>query len=279
MSYGLVRFAPAAVAAIVAGSLLASPAAGDTPRGPFKDCDVCPVMVVVPAGSFVMGSPVDEEGHSADEEPQHPVTIGRPFAVGKYEVTVAEWDACVANGACAGERASNPVGDRQPVTGVSWDEVQAYLRWLSQRTGKPYRLLSEAEWEYAARAGTTTPFHTGRTIGPDQANLAAKPVAASGFGVTVAGKQTAPVGSYPPNDFGLHDVHGNVWEWVQDCVNDGYAGAPADGSARTSGNCSRHVMRGGAWVDYPVGARSATRSGLGAQSRGRTLGFRVARTD
>lgn len=274
----LVRLAPAAAAAIVAGSLLASATAGDAPRGPFKDCDVCPEMVVVPAGSFVMGSPADEEGHSADEEPQHRVTIGRPFAAGKYEVTAAEWDACVAEAGCAGDRAANRAGDRQPVTGVSWDEAQAYVHWLSRWTGKKYRLLSEAEWEYAARAGTPTPYHTGRTIGPNQANVAGKPAAPTGFGVSIAGKQTVPVGSYPPNGFGLHDVHGNVWEWVEDCVNDGYAGAPTDGSTWTSGKCDRRVMRGGSWVDYPVGARSAIRSGLGTASRGRTLGFRAART-
>jgi formylglycine-generating enzyme required for sulfatase activity len=275
----LVRLASAAAAAIVAASLLASATAGDAPRGPFKDCDVCPELVVVPAGSFVMGSPADEEGHSADEEPQHRVTIGRPFAAGKYEVTAAEWDACVAEAVCAGDQAANRASDRQPMTGVSWQDAQAYVRWLSRRTGKKYRLLTEAEWEYAARGGTTTPYHTGWTIGPNQANISGKATnPPTGFGVSVAVKQTVPVGSYPPNGFGLHDVHGNVWEWVEDCVNDGYPGAPTDGSAWMSGKCDRRVMRGGSWVDYPVGARSAIRSSLGSASRGTTLGFRVART-
>jgi formylglycine-generating enzyme required for sulfatase activity len=151
-------------------------------------------------------------------------------------------------------------------------------------------LLSESEWEYAARAGATTPYHTGPVIGPDQANIAGKESApkgssrSTGFGLNfarkqkVTRKQIVPVGSYPPNGFGLHDVHGNVWEWVQDCVNDGYAGAPKDGSAWTTGNCAKRVVRGGSWVDYPVGVRSAIRSGLGTGNRGRTLGFRVART-
>ena len=299
MSISLIRLALAAVAAVAVGSFFAadsvlaqdppSPPPGVTapdsvPRTPFKDCDVCPEMVVVPAGSFVMGSPESEEGHSADERPQHRVTIGRPFAAGKYEVTVAEWNACIADAGCAGERAANPGSDRRPAIGVSWDDAQAYVAWLSRRTGKKYRLLSESEWEYAARAGTTTPYHTGSAIGPDLANIVDKqavPAASNrpmGFGVNVAGKQTVPVGSYRPNGFGLHDVHGNVWEWVADCVNDGYAGAPADGSSWTTGNCARRVMRGGSWVDYPVGARSAIRSSLGADNRGRTLGFRVART-
>ncbi|MFZ2649317.1 MAG: formylglycine-generating enzyme family protein [Burkholderiaceae bacterium] len=241
-------------------------------------------MLVVPAGSFVMGSPDSEEGHSSDESPQHRVTIERPFAAGKYEVTIAQWNACIADAGCAAERAANPGSDRRPVTGVSWDDAQAYLAWLSRRTQKKYRLLSESEWEYAARAGTTTPYHAGPAIDPNAANIADKQSATAassrpgGFGIPVAGKQTVPVGSYAPNAFGLHDVHGNVWEWVEDCVNDGYAGAPADGHAWTSGNCVKRVLRGGSWADYAVGARSAIRSGLGTGNRGRTIGLRVART-
>ena len=145
-------------------------------------------------------------------------------------------------------------------------------------------MLSEAEWEYAARAGTTTPYHTEPAISTGQANIADKKTNQAGsnrltsFSLNVTTKRTVPVGSYPPNGFGLHDVHGNVWEWVEDCVNDGYAGAPTDGSAWTSGKCHRRIIRGGSWVDFPVGVRSAIRSGLGTGNRGRTLGLRVART-
>jgi formylglycine-generating enzyme required for sulfatase activity len=277
-----------ALAALAVTGLSALPAAAQAPApqtgATLKDCDVCPELVVLPAGSFVMGSPESEEGHSADESPLHRVTIARRLAVGKYEVTVAEWSACIADGACPGERAVGTGGERQPAVGVSWDDAQAYVAWLSRRTGKWYRLPSEAEWEYAARAGTTTAFHTGPAIGPTQANVAAKPTGpagggfAGGFGVRPVARRTVPVGSYPPNAFGLYDVHGNVWEWVEDCVNDGYAGAPADGGAWTTGNCAKRVVRGGAWVDFPVGARSAIRSGLGPADRGRTLGLRVART-
>ncbi len=261
-----------------------APSPSDVAREPFKDCGVCPQMVVVPGGSFLMGSPETEQGHSADESPQHRVTIGRPFAVGKYEVTIAEWNACAAAAECAGGRSANSGSNRLPAIGMSWDEAQAYVGWLSRQTGKKYRLLSEAEWEYAARAGTMTPYHTGPAISADQASIADKQTTPAGsnlltgFSLKATAKRTVPVGSYPPNGFGLHDVHGNVWEWVEDCVNDGYAGAPTDGNAWTSGKCHRRIIRGGSWVDFAVGARSAIRSGLGTGSRGRTLGLRVART-
>ena len=249
----------------------------------FKDCDICPEMVVVPAGSFVMGSPESEQGHTRDESPQHRVKISRPFAVGRYEVTIAEWHACVADSACPGDRGVHPGNERQPATGMSWNSAKAYVAWLSRKTGKRYRLLSEAEWEYAARAGTTTPYHTGVSINASQARVADKKSNAgsgrsSGFAMKVKIRSSAPVGRFPPNVFGLNDVHGNVWEWVEDCVNDGYVGAPTDGSAWTTGKCHRRVMRGGSWVDFPEGVRSAVRSGIGADKGGRTLGLRVAKT-
>lgn len=246
----------------------------------FKDCDLCPEMVTVPAGTFLMGSPKSEQGHTRDESPQHQITIGKPFAVGKYEVTIAEWNACIADAACAGDRNTNPASSRRPAIAMTWNEAKAYIAWLSQKTGEKYRLLSEAEWEYAARAGTTTPYYTGATLSARQANVAdrkAKP-AGGGFAVKPKVKRTDTVGRFPPNAFGLYDMHGNVWEWNEDCVNDGYAGAPTDGSAWMTGKCHRRIIRGGSWVDYPVGARSAIRSGLGAGDRGRTLGLRVAKT-
>ncbi len=262
---------------------LDAPRSSNVAPGYFKDCDGCPEMVMVPAGSFVMGSPDSEPGNSADEIPRHRVGIGRPFAVGKFEVTIAEWNTCVADAGC-NELGATSGRERHPAVGMSWHDAEAYVAWLSRRTGKKYRLPSEAEWEYVARAGTTTTFHTGMTISPRQANVVAKKQKSagrkrlSGFGVKIKVKRTVRVGSYPPNGFGLHDVHGNVWEWVQDCVNDGYVGAPTDGSAWATGKCHRRIIRGGSWVDYPVGARSAIRSGLGSGDRGRTLGLRVART-
>lgn len=274
---------PAGIA--MAGSVNGSKASGPTSsdlRAPFKDCDQCPEMVVVPSGTFVMGSPAGEPGHGSDETPRHEVRFSQPFAVGRFEVTNGEWNACVVKAACPKlEKTSG--GDRHPATGMSWHEAQAYVAWLSKRTGKKYRLLSEAEWEYAARAGTTTAYHTGVTIGPNQANVTEQKQPGgfkrmTGFGAKPKQKQTMPVGSYSPNGFGLYDVHGNVGEWTQDCVNDGYAGAPTDGSPWLSGKCHRRIIRGGAWVDYAMGVRSAVRNGLGMDGSGRSLGLRVARS-
>ncbi len=243
----------------------------------FRDCETCPEMVVVPAGTFQMGSSASEEGRDYDEGPVHRVTIGQPFAVGVYEVTFAEWDACVRGGGCGGYRpADNGWGRGQwPVIKVSWEDAQAYVRWLSQQTGQRYRLLSEAEWEYVARAGTTTPFHFGQTIHPSQANYDANYTYGGGRRGQ-ARERTVPVGSFPPNAFGLYDVHGNVSEWVQDCWNGGYAGAPGDGRAWESGDCRRRVIRGGAWDGNPRYLRSAFRS----RDSGNRLyinGFRIAR--
>src|SRR5262245_37248187 len=167
------------------------------PLDSFKDCDVCPEMVVVPAGRFLMGSPADEADRKLNEGPQHWVTIGRPFAVGKFEVTFAEWDACTADGGCRHRPDDKGWGrGKQPVYMVSWDDItQEYLPWVSRKTGKAYRLLSEAEWEYAARAGTTTPYSSGLTITKSQANFHSP-------------KGTFDVGSFPPNAFGLYDMHG-----------------------------------------------------------------------
>ncbi len=240
------------------------------PGRKFRDCDVCPKMVVVEAGSFMMGSPSSEEGRDDAEGPVHRVTIARPFAVGVHEVTFAEWDACVADGGCGGYSPSDQGWGRgrRPVSNVSWNDVQSYLGWLSAKTGERYRLLSESEWEYAARAGTTTPFHTGSTISTGQANYEGNYTYGSG----ARGKswrKTLSVGEFPANKFGLRDVHGNVREWVQDCWNEDYQGAP---------NCSRRVLRGGSWRDHPKHLRSAYRYGDSPRNRDRHVGFRVART-
>ena len=249
--------------------------AGDT----FQDCGTCPQMVVVPAGSFMMGSPSHEEARRASEVPVHQVTIAQPFAVGVYEVTFAEWEACASGGGC-GHRPDDEGWGRgqRPVIHVNWDDAQAYVRWLSQQTGESYRLLSEAEWEYAARAGTTTPFHFGESISPSQANYDGD-YTYGGGGRGQDRQQTVPVGSFGPNPFGLHDVHGNVWEWVQDCWNENYNGAPSDGRAWEVGDCSRRVLRGGSWYYEPRVLRSANRFRNTADIRSfNYYGCRIARS-
>lgn len=241
----------------------------------FQDCPTCPQMVVVPAGSFTMGSPPDELGRRDDEGPQRTVTIARPFAVGVYEVTVAEWNACVADGAC---RASSRVreGDlrRVAVRGVSWHDAQLYVEWLSVGTGQRYRLPSEAEWEYFARAGATTPFHTGWMISMAQANYDGRITLGSAHDGGYYRGQVLPVGSFAPNAWGVHDVHGNVGEWVHDCWHDSYAGAPTDGSAWESPNCRTPVSRGGFWYRKPSGVRAARRH---SDDRRSGNGLRVVR--
>jgi formylglycine-generating enzyme required for sulfatase activity len=240
---------------------------------PFRECAKdCPEMVVVPAGEFMMGSPADESDHYDNEDPLHRVTIVRSLAVSKFEVTFDQWDACVAAGTCAHVPDSNMGRGTQPVINVTWDHVQQYVAWFSKMTGRPYRLLSEAEWEYAARAGTTTAYSWGDEIGNSNANC-------NGCGSEWGGRRTAPVGSFAPNQFGLYDMHGNVWEWVEDCLHPNYAGAPKDGSAWIAqGDCNNRVIRGGSWVGYPVGLRSALRFWFSADDHGVDLGFRVART-
>ena len=245
-------------------------------RGPavverFRDCAGCPELVVVPAGSYMMGSPASEAGREDVEGPRHRVTIGEPFAVGVYEVTFGEWDACVSGGHCNRYRPSDKGWGRgrRPVVNVSWRDAKGYVEWLSRKTGQGYRLLSEAEWEYVARAGTQTAYHFGKNIASSQANYDQ-----SGHGKTVS------VGSYAANAFGLHDMHGNVWEWVEDCWNGGYRGAPTDGSAWESGDCGRRVARSGSWRDGPGDLRSAVRlrTWYGTGFRNNDVGFRIART-
>ena len=240
------------------------------PRNPgerFRDCAECPEMVVIPAGSFLMGSPESEGGRNRTEGPQHRVTIPAPFAVGAYEVTFEEWDACVSDGGCGGYRPNdNGWGrGRRPVIHVSWNDAAVYVTWLRGKTGKEYRLLSEAEWEYAARAGTTTRYSFGDGITPSDAN----------YGGNIG--KTQRVGSYRANGFGLYDVHGNVWEWVQDCWNWSYAGAPNNGEA-WGGDCSFRVFRGGSWLGISGDLRSADRLRGRSGIRSSNVGFRVART-
>lgn len=246
----------------------------------FRDCSECPEMVVVPAGSFMMGSPESEAGRDDDEGRQRRVTIGRPFAVGKFEVTFAEWEACVANGGCEQEPSDSGWGrGRRPVIIVSWNDAQAYLRWLSGETGQSYRLLSEAEWEYVARAGTTGAFSFQGKITTDKANYAGS-YTYDGSPEGEYRSRTVEVDApdFPANPWGLYHVHGNVSEWVEDCYVNNYNGAPSDGSAGTIRECSSRVLRGGSWGNDPQFLRSASRLRYRPGYRIYFIGFRVART-
>jgi len=268
----------------------------------FRDCADCPEMVVIPAGSFRMG---DLSGAGdGDEEPVHQVTIPRAFAVGKYEVTRGAYaafaratgrgsgDGCfVYNGRKWENKSSkswqNPgfsQTERDPVVCVNWEDAKAYVSWLGDKTGKQYRLLSESEWEYAARARGTKKYSFGDSEslfcrhgnGADSSmsfNKKRRNTSCSdGYG-----KQTAPVGSFEANGFGLYDMHGNVWEWTEDCWNKSYSGAPSNGEARTTGNCTRRVMRGGSWFTGPRALRAANRLNNNAIGRNYSKGFRIAR--
>jgi formylglycine-generating enzyme required for sulfatase activity len=271
----------------------------------FKECDKCPEMVVIPAGSFTMGSPANEADRSENEGPQHPVSIARPFAAGKFAVTVDQFAAFVADtGHDAGSTCRTLEGgkteERQrswrdpgfpqtgshPVVCINFADAEAYVDWLSARTSKSYRLLTEAEWEYAARAGTTTRY----SFGDDERNLCRY---ANGTDLTAKREvpglgpsgpcsdghaYTAPVGSFVPNAFGLYDMHGNVRQWTEDCFHPSYTGAPTDGSAWTSAACAIHVLRGGSWGYRPARLRSAARDGTEPTLRRSFTGFRVART-
>ena len=278
------------------------PAVGDR----FRDCPECPEMVVVPAGSYRMGSPPHEQGRGDDEGPVHRVTFAAPFAVGKYEVTVAEFGRFVdetgysAGSSCvtyengefesrAGRGWRNPgfgQSGAHPVACVNWNDAQAYVAWLSRETGEKYRLPSESEWGYAARAGTATARYWG--AGESGQCRHANGVDASAEErysdwTTVASCKdgyvhTAPVGSFAANGWRLHDMLGNVWEWTEDCWNGSYAGAPANGSAWQYGDCAAHVLRGGSWSNSPSDLRAANRGRNSSGYRYYFVGFRVART-
>lgn len=250
----------------------------------FFECAPCPVMVVVPAGSFMMGSPAGEatSSYNENERPQRQVTIASRLAVARFELTFGEWEACVLLGGCSHrpwDKDWDP--NRQPVINVTWDDAQQYVSWLRKRTGKPYRLLTEAEWEYAARAGSQSAYAFGDSI--------VKRANCHDCGGDWDNIRAAPVGSFAPNAFGLYDMHGNVWEWVADCYQERYGAASADGSAVTAADCRAHVLRGGSWYNYPRNLRSAVRNfspSVRSPSRhpdqpdtpANTIGFRVART-
>jgi formylglycine-generating enzyme required for sulfatase activity len=241
------------------------------PSETFKECMDCPEMVALSSGKLLMGSPPGQGERTGREYPMHQVAIGYRFAVAKFEATFAEWNACVTHGDCDPHINSNGWGyGRQPVINVSWYDARRYAAWLRRITGKPYRLLSEAEYEYAARAGTQTDYPWGPNIGTRNANC-------GNCGSQWDHRQAAPVGSFAANRFGLFDMVGNVFEWVEDCFHENYNDAPTDGSTWASPNCMRHVVRGGGWLSHPGLLRTASRDWVGRNDRKDYVGFRVAR--
>jgi formylglycine-generating enzyme required for sulfatase activity len=262
--------AAAAFANRAAAPLSAAEEHGLKPEDAFQECTTCPVMVVIPAGSFVMGP----------SDGQRQVTFAKPFAIGRLIVTFDEWDACVAAGGCSKKDDAGWGRGSRPVIKVSWSDAGAYAAWLSKKTGKQYRLLSESEYEYAQRAGTTTAYYWGPDISSNNANC-------NGCGGQWDNRQTAPAGSFAANPFGLYDMAGNVWEWVEDCGwHSSLDGAPTDGSAWTTdstwmenGICATRVIRGGSWDASPDELVSTFSSYSSPQIVVETnLGFRIART-
>ena len=244
----------------------------------FRDCPDCPEMVVVPAGTFLMGSRESEEGHFENEGPVRSVTVSHPFAIGKFEVTFAEWDACLSEGGCGGYRPVDRWGrGDQPAIYVSFQDAKNYVRWLSRKTGFSYRLPNEAEWEYAARAGSKTRYSQGEAISTKQANFDGRGDIYSSSAHLFRG-HPVEVGSFPSNAFDLHDMHGNVWEWVDDCWTENYANAPTDTLEKNVNHCNQQALRGGSWRSVPRFVRSANRHKSTRFLRIINNGFRVVRT-
>jgi len=254
---------------LVAGAFGSAALADDAAQAgsALKDCPVCPEMVVVPAGSFTMGN----DAHSR-ESPTHKVTIAKPFAVGKFDVTFDEWDACVADGGCGALHPDDHGWGRgtRPVMNVSWINAHSYINWIGQKTGKRYRLLSEAEWEYVARAGSSTKYWWGDEMESGYGNC-------MGCGSELGGSRTAPAGSFKPNPFGLYDTMGNLSVWVQDSWHSDYSGAPADGSAWEPGDPKRRVFRNGSWNTFANSQYVSFRNAEAPTTLSLRIGFRVAR--
>ncbi len=244
------------------------------PKDRFRECDHCPEMVVVPDGTFTMGAPASEPGSTADERPQHRVQVQR-FAVGRSPVSSAEWETCAIAKVCGRQVEVAAAHARDPVTGVLWAEAQEYVQWLSRATGRSYRLLSEAEREYVARAGTATAFWWGD--GPDP-HLADAMVADLIADIGLSTSATTAATPQFANPFGLLAVHGSVYDWVEDCWHDNYVGAPADGSAWIAPDCQAHVLRGGAASRALQTRRSAARMWSAPPNRMDYMSLRVART-
>jgi formylglycine-generating enzyme required for sulfatase activity len=229
-----------------------------------RDCPDCPELITIPPGSFTMGDPKGDRS----EKPAHKVTIKQPFAIGKYEVTAAQWNNCVEAGGC---KHKTDLTGNTPVRDISWADAREYVRWLTKLTGKPYRLPTEAEWEYAARAGTDTRYWWGDNLGTGKANC-------RNCGGDWHKDHPADVDGFPANAFGLYGTSGGVWEWVADCWNSNHAGAPGDGSSRDRADCREYVIRGGAWRNDSTYVHSASRFKYDAYVRYLLNGFRVARS-
>ena len=233
----------------------------------FKDCKNCPEMIVIPAGSFTMGT----DSRHKYEKPPHKVTLGKPYAIGRFEVTFDNWAACVKEKGCPRAPDDHKWGrGPRPVINLTWLEMQFYPRWLSKKTGHTYRMPSEAEWEYAARGGTTTEFWWGDKKGVNLANC-------RDCKSKWSKKGSAPVGSFKPNPFGLYDTSGNIWEWVLDCWVPNYQGAPVDGKPRILDKCRERVMRGGSWYYISKNMRPAWRFKNDYRVKSYGIGFRVLR--
>jgi formylglycine-generating enzyme required for sulfatase activity len=253
--------ADSAISHIVRIAAQAAPEPGEL----FRDCPECAEMVVVPSGDFEMG-----DKDTPFESPAHKVSIPKSYAIARRETTFAEWDACVADGGCKYKPDDHGWGrGNQPVIGVSWEDAKVFVTWLSQKTGHRYRLPTEAEWEFAARAGTVSKFWWGKEVGKSNANC-------DGCIDPPPRKATA-TGSFRPNGFGLYDTSGNAYEWVEDCWNDNYAKAPKDGSAWTTGQCMQRVLRGGSFANKFNAATSAARFRYDIDVRYYANGFRVVR--
>jgi formylglycine-generating enzyme required for sulfatase activity len=281
MQIGLACLLASAEITALLVALTAAGLAGET----FRDCDMCPEMVIVSPGSFLMGSPEEESDRSADESPRHKVTLARPFAMGKYEITHEEFDSFVKTTQRPMEPCFYEPGFLEPgivQTGshpalcMTWDDAKAYVEWLSAGTGKVYGLPTEAEWEYAARSVIEPGSNAAFSFGNDLRKIcqyanSAETICDDGF------PGTAPVGTFAPNEFGLYDMHGNVWEMAEDCLTGNYDGAPADGSKVSGGDCSKMVIRGGGWINRAGHLRSANRGWIGRELRDVLTGLRVVR--
>ncbi|MGE8144674.1 formylglycine-generating enzyme family protein [Pseudomonas frederiksbergensis] len=287
-SFSMKTLPALAFAAVVACLLpgLAQAAAPTPPGKVFKDCKDCPEMVVLPTGTFTMGTPEDEVGREPDEGPMHPVTFAKPLAISRFQVLAGEWDAYLHDtGYVMPDGDTRPGREckagvpryertaKHPAVCMDFNEANAYVAWLSKKSGKAYRLVSESLREYASRAGSTGPFPFPFDEGKEY-SIAKH---ANTYGAADGYNFTAPAGSFPANAFGVYDMHGNVYEWTADCYNENYVGAPSDGSAWLSGDCKVKRIRGNDWGEAPVFSRSGNRNATYSDTRGDWLGFRVAR--
>lgn len=281
------------------------PKGAAAPGTKFRECAECPEMVVIPAGSFVMGSPQTEDERDSDEGPQRKVTFAKPFALAAYPVTKQDYAVFIretgrsAGYGCDGFNAEGKWGSivsaywrhpnyeqtpRDPVVCVTWEDAQAYAQWINAKLGSadparqgPYRLVSEAEFEYALRGGTTSMRYWGDAPREEYSNSGRDPCCDGWAAGDDKWINTSPVGSFPPNPFGLYDMAGNVWEWTADCYHDSYAGAPTDGSAQTADPCRLRSLRGGSWMSFGHWYRSAKRVKYPPDTRSQLNGFRLAR--